>query len=322
MGERCYNMAVIGLGAVGQRMLEQAGQHNQFQVVAGFDVAEAAQDLTAKHYPNVRLFDSAEQAIADPEVDVVYVATPPLFHAELTRVCIANGKAIFCEKPLGVDLDESAALVEEVRASGLPEAVNFVFASAPAVDILDSKIQAPSFGLRHIHVRLHFHNWPRPFQAHAPWLSGAAQGGFTREVTSHFVYLLHRLFGEVELLSVHGVRRHAELAEESLTAQLSAAGTPVSLVATTGGQPQEIVRADFLGQNQTLSLNNWYSLVQFDEAYPDGLSLAHDADPRKATYQAQLSRVAAMLAGEPHRLPSFQTAFEVQQTIEAMLDSV
>ncbi|MEY2994394.1 MAG: hypothetical protein RL357_1329 [Pseudomonadota bacterium] len=322
MSQRTYNVAVLGLGAVGQRMLDQTAQHPQFQVVAGFDIAESARAHTAQHYPSVKLCASAEEAIADPRVDIVYVATPPLYHAALCRTCIVHRKAVFCEKPLGVDLDDSAKLVSEIKAAGLPEAVNFVFASAPAVDVLESRINNATFGLRQVHIRLHFHRWPRPFQAHAPWLSGSAQGGFTREVTSHFVYLLSRLLGRVELRSVQGVRSHADMAEESLMAHLSAGGIPVSLVASTGGQPKEIVSAHFIGEQTSLCLNNWYSLLQCDAEHPDGLSLAHDLDPRTTTYQAQLSQVAAMMQGETHRLPNFQTAFEVQQIVEQMLIEV
>ncbi len=322
MSQRTYHVAVIGLGAVGQRMLDQAAQHPRFEVVAGFDIAEPALAHTALSYPGIKLCASAEEAIADPRVDIVYVATPPLYHAALCRTCIEHRKAVFCEKPLGVDIDDSAKLVSEIKAAGLPEAVNFVFASAPAVDVLESRIKAASFGLRQVHIRLHFHRWPRPFQAHAPWLSGSAQGGFTREVTSHFIYLLNRLLGRVELHAVQGVRRQTDASEESMMAHLSAGGIPVSLVASTGGQPNEIVSAHFLGDHGSLCLNNWYSLLQCDEAHPEGLSLAHDLDPRTTTYQAQLSQVAAMMQGEPHRLPSFQTAFEVQQIIERMLADI
>ena len=322
MSQRTYRLAVLGLGAVGQRMLDQATQHPRFEVVAGFDIAESARAHTAQHYPGAKLCTSGEDAVADPKVDLVYVATPPLYHAELTRLCMAHGKAVFCEKPLGVDIDDSAKLVAEMRASGLPEAVNFVFASAPAVDVLEAKLNQAEFGLRQVHIRLHFHRWPRPFQAHAPWLSGAAQGGFTREVTSHFVYLLKRLLGDVQLRSVQGVRQQPGAAEESLMAHLVAGGVPVSLVATTGGQPKEIVSAHFIGADASLCLNNWYSLYQSDDAHPEGLSLAHELDPRTATYQAQLSQVVAMLERRPHRLPSFQMAFQVQQVIEQMLAEI
>ncbi|PZS30305.1 MAG: hypothetical protein DLM58_13890 [Pseudonocardiales bacterium] len=44
-----------------------------------------------------------------------------------------------------------------------------------------------------------FPEWPRAFQADARWLADRAQGGFVREVLSHFIYLTDRLVGPVRL---------------------------------------------------------------------------------------------------------------------------
>ncbi len=314
-----YKMCVLGLGAVGQRMLEQSAGHPDFDVVAGFDVAAPAVAQTQSQYPNVTCYPSAEEAIVASACDAVYVATPPLYHAELVRLAIQHGKAILCEKPLGVDLQDSADLVSVMQQSGLPHAVNFVFASAPAVQHLQRDIAQSQDPLEHIHIRLHFHQWPRPFQAHADWLSGAAQGGFTREVTSHFIYLLFRLFGSVQIDAVQGQRPSPERAETQLSAFLHAGNVPVTLVATTGGEPQETVSARFLTAKAEWRLENWYQLTRRDSTHPDGLVLTQDADPRGATYQAQLSQLAALMRGQSHSLPDFDVAFQVQRVIESLL---
>ncbi|OJF10037.1 Gfo/Idh/MocA family protein [Couchioplanes caeruleus] len=56
---------------------------------------------------------------ADPDVDVIYVATPHAFHREAAMTCLAGGKAVLCEKPLTLDLATSEQLVQEARARGL-----------------------------------------------------------------------------------------------------------------------------------------------------------------------------------------------------------
>jgi 1,5-anhydro-D-fructose reductase (1,5-anhydro-D-mannitol-forming) len=53
-----------------------------------------------------------------------------------------------------------------------------------------------------VEIRLHFPEWPRKFQAGAAWIDGREQGGFVREVFSHFAYLTDRLLGPLEPVHV------------------------------------------------------------------------------------------------------------------------
>lgn len=312
-------MSVIGLGAVGLRMLEQVSHHCDFEVVSAFDASSEACAHALSLHPSLNICADGAQAIAAAGVDVVYVAVPPLHHAGLVREAIRRGKAVFCEKPLGVDVADSAALTREMDASALPQAINFVFASAPAVQTLQDLIAKPDFGLQHVDIRLHFQTWPRPFQAHAAWLAKADQGGFTREVLSHFVYLLRRLLGPVEVLHAACNQPGDGNAETQLLATLRAGGVTASVVATTGGSPTEVVRASFIGAQREYRLEDWYQLRQFDSEHPDGVTLTHDTDPRRATYQAQLSQLRSLMQGQAHSLPTFGHALHVQEVIEGLL---
>jgi predicted dehydrogenase len=62
---------------------------------------------------------SYAELAADPELDVVYVATPHSRHAEDVMTCLEAGKAVLCEKPLTLDADSSAQLVREARGRRL-----------------------------------------------------------------------------------------------------------------------------------------------------------------------------------------------------------
>ncbi|MET0503849.1 MAG: Gfo/Idh/MocA family oxidoreductase, partial [Luteibacter sp.] len=67
-----------------------------------------------------RWYDEAAALIADPEVDAVYVATPPSSHREIALMAIAAGKPVYVEKPMAIDHNECAAIVEAGRAAGVP----------------------------------------------------------------------------------------------------------------------------------------------------------------------------------------------------------
>ena len=319
-----FGMAVIGLGVVGRRMLEQASASTGLQVVSAWDQSPAVRSAAAADFPGLPMAASADDAIERLDVDVVYVAVPPLAHAALVRRAVAAGKAIFCEKPLGVDVPESEALVAEVEAPGLAQAVNFPFASSAAVDALRRTIADPAFGLSAIEVRVRFHEWPRAWQAGATWLSRADQGGFTREVLSHFVWLVHRLRGGFALrgAAVAWPARPAGASETAVAVALDCAGVPATVSGIVGGAPPDRIEARFVGVREERVLSDWYRLEILDAETPAGRPQPGlPADPRTAAYQRQLEQLHALLSGEAHTLPSFAEALAVQRGVEAILTS-
>ncbi|HYF59201.1 MAG TPA: Gfo/Idh/MocA family oxidoreductase [Burkholderiaceae bacterium] len=319
-----FGMAVIGLGVVGRRMLEQAAASPGIRVASAWDASPAVRAAAAADVPGLPLAGGVADAIERLDVDVVYVAVPPLGHAALVRAALAAGKAVFCEKPLGVDVAESEALVAEVERSGLPQAINFPFASSAAVGLLGDAIAAPSFGLRAIEVRVRFAQWPRAWQAGAAWLQRADQGGFTREVLSHFVWLLLRLRGEAALRGTAAAwpARPAGAAEHAVAAALDCDGVPATVSGSVGGGAPDRIEARFVGAASELVLADWYRLEAIDAESPQGRPVPGlPADPRAAAYQRQLAQLHAMLSGDAHTLPGFAEALAVQRRIESMLTS-
>ena len=67
----------------------------------------------AAQYGVPRFTSDAMDVITDPEVDAVWICSPSSFHADQIKACAANGKHVFCEKPLATDL---AATVEAINA--------------------------------------------------------------------------------------------------------------------------------------------------------------------------------------------------------------
>jgi len=62
---------------------------------------------------------SYEDLVNDPQVDVVYVASPHALHDEHTRLALEAGKPVLCEKPMTLDADSAALLFDEAAARGL-----------------------------------------------------------------------------------------------------------------------------------------------------------------------------------------------------------
>jgi predicted dehydrogenase len=78
--------------------------------------ATGTAEAFAARYGFARAHGSWADLAADPEIDVVYIATPHAFHYPAAMACLTAGKAVLCEKPMSLDMASSAMLVQEARA--------------------------------------------------------------------------------------------------------------------------------------------------------------------------------------------------------------
>lgn len=87
-------------------------------VAVGSRNAESAERFGAK-YNIPHRHGSYEALAADPDVDVIYVASPHTGHLEHSLICLRGGKAVLCEKPFTMNAREAEELVAEARSRGL-----------------------------------------------------------------------------------------------------------------------------------------------------------------------------------------------------------
>ena len=57
--------------------------------------------------------------ITDPDVDAVWICSPSQYHAEQIKAAAANGKHVFCEKPIATDLPETVEAINACNAAGV-----------------------------------------------------------------------------------------------------------------------------------------------------------------------------------------------------------
>jgi predicted dehydrogenase len=73
----------------------------------------------AQEYGAPKAYGSYEELAKDPDVDVIYVATPHNLHYENTIMCLENGKNVLCEKPFGVNGKEVRGMIEKAKEKDL-----------------------------------------------------------------------------------------------------------------------------------------------------------------------------------------------------------
>ena len=79
---------------------------------------ERARDF-ARQYKAPRYYQGYEKIVQDPEVDIIYIATPHTMHYENTLLCLENGIPVLCEKPFTITRDQLQGLVDIARKNNI-----------------------------------------------------------------------------------------------------------------------------------------------------------------------------------------------------------
>ncbi len=316
--------ATIGFGIMGERLLRAAlADDPKTLVVAGaWDPAAEAHARLAKELPQVRAFASLAELLAN--CDCVHIASPPLLHLQQLEQAVDAGVAALCEKPLAVDVAAAQASLARVRAKGGRSGVNFPFTSSLGVDQLTHWRAAGAVGTpQQLHIDVAFAAWPRPWQmAAASWLSKRADGGFTREVVSHFLFLTLRQLGPMTLKRAAAHYTADDLAETSVTAEFEAGGVPVKLSGAVGTTDKPDHNTWTLsGAEGAIRLKDWAIAERLgaDGRWAAAETPRSNEDMRPLVLKRQLEKLVALTRGEPQDLATLDEALVVQTLVEAIL---
>jgi len=316
-------VAIIGLGVMGRRMLANMHKIGGFEFAGGWDPSPDACTDALAIVPGFNISDNPECLISNPSVDLIYVACPPANHKQYALAAIAAGKAIYCEKPLGIDIDESRSLVEAVEEAGTKHCVNFSLATAVAVEFIERGLKDGSIGdVQSVSIHLHFNKWPRDWQVPAAWLSERFEGGFVRETFSHYAYLTQRLFGSIKIKQAYTSYPNDDIsAEISAMAALMSGPIPISFMGGVGGiesSGADKIEFTIWGSSSVYQLYDW-NRIRTNSGNGWVEQLTDLGDLREVGYERALSNVVKLVRGEPHVMPSFRDALEVQEIVEGVL---
>lgn len=112
-------IAVLGVGMMGaDHVARITGTISGARVAVINDYDAAKAEALAATIDGCRVVNDPMDAIADPEVDAVLLATPGPTHEKQLLACLEHGKPVMCEKPLTTDVETSLAVVKAEAESG------------------------------------------------------------------------------------------------------------------------------------------------------------------------------------------------------------
>jgi predicted dehydrogenase len=165
------------------------------------------------------------ELIHDPEVDAIYVATPPDAHRNYAMACIAAGKPVYLEKPMARTHEECLAINKAADEAGVPVYVAYYRRSLEYFRKVKELAESCRLG-RILHIRMMQYFAPREEDLdpdHLPWrvIPEISGGGYFHDMGCHALDILFYIFGDPVQVSGHALNRgRLYEADDTVTASL------------------------------------------------------------------------------------------------------
>jgi predicted dehydrogenase len=156
----------------------------------------------ARRHGVPRWHDDADAILRAPDIDAVYVATPPATHKDYVLRCAQAGKAVLVEKPMALDAIECDAMLAACAAAGVPLRVAYYRRALPRFLAVRDLVAGGAVGDVRMVVCRHFQPLRTALEAapaSPPWRTDATRsgGGYFVDVMSHTLDFLDFLFGPI-----------------------------------------------------------------------------------------------------------------------------
>ena len=216
-------MPEVGIGLVGGGYMGKAHAVALAAAGAVFNTAlrprlesiTAASAASAERYRQAYGFRRAapdwQTLVTDPLVDAVVIASPQDTHRAIAEAAFANGKHVFCEKPLGASLADAEAMTRAAEASGLVHMVGFNYVRTPATQFARKLIADGAIGRVTWFRGEHTEDFLADPGLPANWRTRGMANGVLGDLAPHMINCTLALMGPVTALSamvetVHSTR--------------------------------------------------------------------------------------------------------------------
>ena len=263
------NKKILRVGMVGSGFMGKC-HANAFRAYSGlfnapvnvelYKIADITDEQAAKSARALGFGHSTgdwKTLVGDPLVDIVSITAPNALHEEIALAAIAQGKTVYCEKPLSTSSPSALRMADAAEAAGVVTQVGFNFLRNPLVALCKELIEGGelgeivSFRGRHAENYLVNPDLPHSFRT-AP-----QGGGAMADIGSHIVSMARYLLGDISEVSarsrtVHRTRPLRSGAEERAPVTVDDLGQ--ALVQFSNGA-QGTIEANWMATGRTMDLS-------------------------------------------------------------------
>ncbi len=219
------NWGFIGCGEVTEKKSGPAfNEVEGSQVVAVMSRSENKARSYAERHHIRKWYTDAQELIDDPDVNAIYIATPPSSHATFAIMAMRAGKPVYIEKPLAASYNDCIRINRISEQTGVPCFVAYYRRYLPYFQKVKEIIENGTIG-KVINIQIRFSVPPRDLdyknEKELPWRlqPDIAGGGYFYDLAPHQIDLLQNIFGVIT--RAHGYpanRAHLYKAEDTVSA--------------------------------------------------------------------------------------------------------
>jgi len=308
-------IGIIGAGVVAERIINAVKDHPRAIIKGIYDTNdERLKEIKEKY--NIESVGSYKELLDDEEVDIIYLAVPPKYHYPIALDIFKSGKHFICEKPLANSTEEAKSMYEISEKYDIVTAMNFPTIYTKAFGKMESLIKEGFVGdLVRVEFQGYFNQWPRSWQKNN-WIASREQGGFTREVITHYIQMIQRLFGDIEdIVSFIEYPEHPNKSETSIIAKGKVEDFQVLINAIADIGMEEELSFKMFGSKGTIFLKNWRELwISNEKGNMERVEIEETSNLVEL-----LNNVFKAIDGEPANIVDFHEGYRTHRVIEALL---
>ena len=197
------NICILGTGNVTKLLMPAFAASDVFNCRAVVSRREETGRAFAREWDVPLVYTSLEEMLADPTIDLVYVASPNSLHYEQTKAALLAGKHVLCEKPFAPTAAEAEELIRIAKEKGLFLFEAITTAHHPHYGLIKEKLA--SLGKLKL-VNATFCQYSSRYPALlegkvSPILDPAYQGGALMDINLYNIHFVVGLFGSPKALS-------------------------------------------------------------------------------------------------------------------------
>lgn len=307
-------LSIIGLGAIGDRLLPIFKDYPDIKIASVYDIdSDRTKEICLKY--DVHSAESIDDILSDESVDAVYLAVPPKYHKDIAIDIMKHDKHILCEKPLAGTIEEAKAMMDYAKGKPLVASMNFPLYYGPGYAKLKNILENDEIGeIKRIELKGIFPDWPRKWQINS-WIDSKDQGGFVREVFTHFIQLVQDYFGLIELKHAHvSYPKEEGKSEIDVYAYGDVNKIPMVFSGMTGIGHQEDLKLIIWGTKGVVELVNWRDVYIITKTEKRQV----DLEPYNATYHL-IDAFRKAIEGKEAQIVNFEAGYHAVKIVETLL---
>ncbi len=210
MSNNNENTKTIRWGIIGCGDVTEVKSGPAYQKTNGFKIeavmrrdANKAADYAKRHFIS-KFYTDADDLINDPNIDAIYIATPPDTHKYYGLKVASKGKPCCIEKPMSPSYQDSLAIYNAFQDKNIPLFVAYYRRSLPCFNQIKKWLDANEIGeVRHIKWHLSKTASPKDLSGEYNWRTDIkiAPGGYFDDLASHGLDLFTYLLGNIKSVS-------------------------------------------------------------------------------------------------------------------------